>query len=91
MHSCGLNVLQCGGTLRTGDISISRATAINDASQIAGFSTISKNSDQHTFHAVVWDHGKKIHDIGTLPGDDNSFAFGINPSAILSGNRFWQR
>jgi len=50
------------------------ATAINNQSQIVGFSDLPGNT---IFHAFFWQNGV-IHDLGTLTADAFSFASAIN-------------
>src|SRR6516164_6889609 len=67
--------------------SSSQANAINlnpltqDFSQIAGWSLTAGNGP---YHAVVWDAGLNISDLGTL-GGSNSFSFGNNCAGQVVG------
>ncbi len=54
---------------------------INDRGQIVGVSTLSDNA---TFHAFLWQSGV-MTDLGTLPGDMFSVAFGINNKGQIVG------
>jgi probable HAF family extracellular repeat protein len=74
------------GTL-TGPDGFSAASAVNARGQIVGWSTaifIAPNGGGLTIHAALWDDNG-IHDLGTLPGDLGSRAFGINTSGQIVG------
>lgn len=66
------------------------ATAVNAHAQIVGWSTavfISPNGGGLTIHAALWDDSG-VHDLGALPNDLASFAFGINgPGQIVGESR----
>jgi probable HAF family extracellular repeat protein len=57
------------------------ATAINNRGDIAGTSDVSGDT---AMHAAFWKRGK-ITDLGTLPGDLSSQAFGINQKDQIVG------
>ncbi len=74
------------GTL-TGPDGSSVASAVNARGQIAGRSTAiftAPNGGGLTIHAALWDDSG-IHDLGTLPGDLGSRAFGINGAGQIVG------
>jgi probable HAF family extracellular repeat protein len=50
------------------------AHAINDKGQVVGWSYTTEGK----VHAYVWTSKNGIQDLGTLPGDDQSVAYGIN-------------
>jgi probable HAF family extracellular repeat protein len=57
----------------------SRAYAINDADQVAGYA-----SDGTNFHPFRWTPGVGMVDLGTL-GGSNSYAYAINNSGSIVG------
>lgn len=57
------------------------ATAINNLSQIVGFSDLPGDT---TFHAFLWQGGPML-DLGALPGDSASFASAINNRGQIVG------
>ena len=70
----------------------SDANSVNDLGQIVGWS-ITEDSlcdelsqTQAIVHAVLWEEGAGIQDLGTLPGDKFSTAQRISPSGIVIGN-----
>ena len=74
------------GTL-VGPDGFATATCINARGQIVGRSTavfVDPNGGGLTIHAVLWD-SNGIHDLGTLPGDLASRAFGINARGQIVG------
>jgi probable HAF family extracellular repeat protein len=56
-------------------------TAINDSGQVVGWSDLPGDA---TTHAFLWQDGN-MTDLGTLPGDTSSFAYGINDSGQVVG------
>jgi probable HAF family extracellular repeat protein len=65
---------------------ISQARALNEAGQIAGYST---TGPDQTFpgpgmHAFLWEDGT-LTDLGTLPGSETSLAFAINEAGQVVG------
>lgn len=59
----------------------STARALNAAGLVAGWSTVGgkENGPILPFHAFLWDaKTRKLHDLGTLPGHRNSYAYSIN-------------
>src|SRR5216684_271244 len=53
--------------------------AINNRGEVAGFSDLPGDDPNHpNFHAFRWTRRGGIEDLGTLPGDRLSLAFGIN-------------
>lgn len=74
------------GTL-TGPDGFSDASAVNARRQIVGQSTANvtdPNAGGLTIDAALWDENG-IHDLGTLPGDLGSRAFGINNAGQIVG------
>ncbi len=74
------------GTL-TGPDGFSDASAVNARGQIVGQSTAvvtAPNAGGLTIDAALWDDNG-IHDLGTLPGDLGSRAFGINNAGQIVG------
>lgn len=74
------------GTL-IGPDGFATATAVNARGQIVGRSSavfIAPNGGGLTIHAALWDNNG-IHDLGTLPGDLASRAFGINAPGQIVG------
>jgi len=61
--------------------SFSAGNALNDAGEVAGYATLP--GDQ-AVHAAVWNEAG-ITDVGELPGDANSFGFGINEGGQVLG------
>jgi probable HAF family extracellular repeat protein len=77
------------GTL-TGPDGFSIARAVNARGQIVGQSTAiitAPNAVGGTIDAALWDNAG-IHDLGTLPGDFGSRAFGINSAGQIVGLSF---
>jgi probable HAF family extracellular repeat protein len=58
------------------------AEAINDENHIVGFLDYSLASSD--FHAFLYEHGH-THDLGALPGDQDSLAYAINNDNIVVG------
>lgn len=58
------------------------AWALNNRGQVVGFSDLPGDA---TTHAFLWKKGTRIVDLGTLPGDLFSFAFGINERGKVVG------
>jgi LruC domain-containing protein len=59
----------------------SAALAINDSGQVAGWSDLPDGSR----HAILWSERVGTIDLGTLPGETNSFAVGINNAGQIVG------
>jgi probable HAF family extracellular repeat protein len=59
----------------------SGALAINNLGEIAGFSTVSGG----TQHAIFWTSADGSRDLGTLPGDNYSYAQGVNDFHEVAG------
>lgn len=57
------------------------ATGINNRGQVVGFSDVSGDT---TMHAFLWENGK-MTDLGNLPGDFLSFAWGVSESGQVLG------
>jgi len=70
----------------------SEAKSVNDRGQIVGWSTTEDSlcyelsQSQDIVHAFLWEEGKGMEDLGTLPGDKFSVAQRISPSGIVIGN-----
>ena len=58
----------------------SRATALNEAGQVVGYS-----SGAGVMHAFLWTERDGMEDLGTLPGGTNSRALYINSSGQVVG------
>ena len=56
---------------------------INKQGQVVGYSDLKGNAN---FHAFLWTRGPGMQDLGTLPGDANSFAIGINDAGDVTGS-----
>jgi probable HAF family extracellular repeat protein len=56
---------------------------INKQGQVVGYSDLKGNAN---FHAFLWTRGAGMQDLGTLPGDANSFAIGINDAGDVTGS-----
>jgi probable HAF family extracellular repeat protein len=70
------------GTIGANASGNSHARAINDAGQIAGWSTVGSNLS--TVHAFLYSAGK-VQDLGALPGYPFSYANGLNGSGHVVG------
>jgi probable HAF family extracellular repeat protein len=57
------------------------ALAINDLGHVAGFSNLT-NGGQHAF---LWNSKSGMRDLGTLPGGNQSYAYGMNDSDQVVG------
>lgn len=55
---------------------------INNHGQVVGYSDLRGNA---SFHAFLWSSGTGMQDIGTLAGDVDSFAIGINDAGDVVG------
>lgn len=61
-------------------------TAISDRGTIAGFSDLPGDDPKNpNYHAFFWSSASGIHDLGVLPGDTVSQAFGINDTDEVVG------
>jgi probable HAF family extracellular repeat protein len=60
----------------------SRAASINNRGQVVG---ISHTPDNSAIHAFIWSNGI-MTDLGTLPGEAHSFAYGINEGGQVVGD-----
>jgi len=60
----------------------SRAASINNRGQVVG---ISHTPDNSAIHAFIWSNGM-MTDLGTLPGEAHSFAYGINEGGQVVGD-----
>jgi probable HAF family extracellular repeat protein len=73
----------------------SQARALNDRGQVTGLANICRTCEQFGYHAVLWTparpHGTSgsIIDLGTLPGQLNSVATGINNSGRVAGETYY--
>jgi probable HAF family extracellular repeat protein len=65
------------------------ALKINNRSQIVGYSDLSGDTATHAFlwqsGTMSWQSGT-MSDLGTLPGDTNSYAYGINDKGQVVGD-----
>jgi probable HAF family extracellular repeat protein len=63
------------------------AAAINSFGQIAGWSDLANDTALCTpaCHAFLWTKSGGIQDLGVLPGDQNSLAYGINDQGQVVG------
>jgi probable HAF family extracellular repeat protein len=68
---------------RQPDAGYSQCNRLNNSGVKVGKSRI---ADGHN-HAVMWDSGNSIHDLGTLKGGDSE-ATGISPSGLIVGSSF---
>jgi len=57
--------------------------ALNDRYESVGYS----GADALQVHAVIWKNGR-VHDLGTLPGDDYSIAIDLNNFGVVVGDSF---
>jgi probable HAF family extracellular repeat protein len=55
---------------------------INSQGQVVGYSDLKGNAN---FHSFLWTSGTGMQDLGTLTGDANSFAIGINDAGDVVG------
>jgi probable HAF family extracellular repeat protein len=61
-------------------------TAINNRGEVIGFSDFPGDSDtKPNYHAFLWTKDGGIQDLGTLPGDKRSIAWGINERGEIVG------
>lgn len=69
----------------------SLAWTLNGSGQVIGHADTSPGSKNHGFHAFLWTpavpNGTSgvMTDLGTLPGDGNSTAHGINAAGLIAG------
>ena len=69
-----------------GGIAWNTPAAINNRGEIAGFSDLPGDDPDHpNFHAFFWTRRGGIEDLGTLPGDTRSLAFGLNERSQVVG------
>ncbi len=63
------------------------AAAVNEKGQIAGWADLANDTALCTpaCHAVLWTKDGGFQDLGTLPGDLNSLAYGINEQGQVVG------
>jgi len=65
----------------------SSANGVNDLGQVVGWSSTSRVVQGGSpVHAVIWNAGTGITDLGTLPGDTSSAALKINLSGQVIGS-----
>jgi probable HAF family extracellular repeat protein len=62
---------------------LSGATAINDLGQVAGYSAVVSGGHNHAF---LWTMSGGLRDLGTLAGDFDSEATGLNNSGTVVGD-----
>jgi probable HAF family extracellular repeat protein len=55
---------------------------INNQGQVIGYSDLKGNAN---FHSFLWTRGKGMQDLGTLTGDANSVAIGLNDAGDVVG------
>jgi probable HAF family extracellular repeat protein len=69
-----------------GGIAWNTPAAINNRGEVAGFSDLPGDDPDHpNFHAFRWTRRAGIEDLGTLPGDRLSLAYGINEGGQVVG------
>lgn len=69
-----------------GGIAWNTPAAINNRGDVAGFSDLPGDDPDHpNFHAFFWTKRDGIQDLGTLPGDRLSLAFGVNDRGQVVG------
>jgi len=69
-----------------GGIAWNTPAAINNRGDVAGFSDLPGDDPDHpNFHAFFWTKRDGIQDLGTLPGDRISLAFGVNDRGQVVG------
>jgi probable HAF family extracellular repeat protein len=59
-----------------------QAENLNNHRQVIGFSDLAGDAN---FHAFLWTKGTGMQDLGTVPGDANSLAIGINDAGQIVG------
>jgi probable HAF family extracellular repeat protein len=64
-----------------GNAPFSTALGMNDMGQVVGWSF----TPAGVSHAFLWTPGVGMTDLGTLPGDTNSFAYGVNDAGDVVG------
>jgi probable HAF family extracellular repeat protein len=74
-----INLGTLGGTGHGNGIS---ALNLNNRGQVIGFSDLKGDA---AFHGFVWNQGSGMQDLGTVPGDVNSAAIGINDAGQIVG------
>jgi probable HAF family extracellular repeat protein len=78
-------IWQNGTAIDLGNLGGSEGNAANDinsSGQIIGGSDLPGDQAQHAF---LWQNGTGMKDLGTLPGDTFSYAFGINDKGQIVG------
>lgn len=69
-----------------GGVAWNTPAAINGRGQVVGFSDLPGDSpDRPNFHAFLWSSTSGVQDLGTLPGDFISLAYGINDQGVVVG------
>jgi len=69
-----------------GGVAWNTPAAINGRGQVVGFSDLPGDGpDDPNFHAFSWSRQGGIRDLGTLPGDFLSLAYGINETGVIVG------
>ena len=69
-----------------GGVAWNTPTSINNRGQVVGFSDLPGDSAASpNYHAFLWTRQSGITDLGTLPGDALSIAWGINEEGWIVG------
>lgn len=73
------------GTLGDQTDQASRSSAANSINRQGVIVGSSDTETPRSVHAVQWDTSRQIHDLGTLPGDQQSWAADINDRGVIVG------
>src|SRR5579884_2056781 len=71
-----------------GGIAWNTPTAINNAGQVVGFANLPNSGTGFNPVGFIWSRGHKIQQLGPLPGNSNSWAWGINSKGQVVGQSF---
>ena len=63
-------------------------TAINDVGQVVGFANLPNSGTNFNPVGFIWSRGHRIQQLSPLPGDSNSWAWGINTQGQVVGQSF---